>query len=72
MNDVEERLLARTTQNSIPQDGFDCIYLYENGREVGCLNGPQSDPGVIARADHWSRWSATWAWRQALARVWRA
>jgi hypothetical protein len=48
----------RTTRNSIPQDGFDCIYLYENGHEVGCLNGPQSDPDVIARAEHWSRTAA--------------
>lgn len=47
-------VVARTTRDSIPQDGFDCVYLYENGREVGCLNGPQNDPDVIARAKHWS------------------
>lgn len=47
--------MQRTTRNSIPQDGFDCIYLYENGVEVGCLNGPQNDPKVIDRAKHWER-----------------
>jgi hypothetical protein len=47
--------MQRTTRNSVPQDGFDCVYLYENGVEVGCLNGPQNDPKVIDRAKHWER-----------------
>jgi hypothetical protein len=53
-----EREADRTTLNSIPEDGFNCIFLYENGREVGCLNGPQNDPDVIARAEHWCRLSS--------------
>lgn len=43
----------REARPSIPSDGFNCIYLYEDGHEVGCLNGPQDDPAVIARANHW-------------------
>ena len=46
--------VIREVRPSIPSDGFNCIYLYEDGREVGHLNGPQDDPAVIARAEHWT------------------
>lgn len=44
---------VREARPSVPSDGFDCIYLFENGREVGVLNGPQNDPNVKRRADEW-------------------
>lgn len=46
--------VIREVRPSVPSDGFDCIYLYEDGREVGHLNGPQDDPAVIARAERWT------------------
>jgi len=49
---VEQRGI-RHIQNSMPSDGFDCIYLYEDGKEVGCMNGPQSDLDVQRRAADW-------------------
>lgn len=43
----------REARPSVPSDGFDCFWLYENGREVGSLTGSQNDPDVIARAQWW-------------------
>ena len=51
--------LHREARQSIPSDGFNCVYLYENGREVGCLNGPQDDPEVMERAKAWERSGST-------------
>jgi hypothetical protein len=45
----------REARPSIPEDGFNCIWLMENGHQVGCLDGAQNEPAVIARAQHWSR-----------------
>lgn len=50
----ETETAVREARPSIPSDDFNCIWLYEDGREVGCLNGPQDDPAVIARGKHWA------------------
>lgn len=57
----------REARPSIPEDGFNCIWLMENGHQVGCLNGAQNEPAVIARAQHWSR--PVSLDREAIARI---